>query len=71
MNDDSNTGLGASFYFKLAGVALLFGVAAFIVSMLMFKALVAWGVLGAFALLGAVALGAAWIVDRRRPGGSF
>jgi Flp pilus assembly protein TadB len=71
MNDDSATGLGASFYFKLAGVALVFGVACFVVAMLMFKALVAFGVLAAFALLGAVALGAAWLTDRRRARRSY
>jgi hypothetical protein len=72
MDENSeDTGLGAAFYFKIAGIALLIGIAAFAVVLIFFEALFAWGVLGAFAFLAAASLGAGWIADRRRERSSF
>jgi hypothetical protein len=59
-------GLGARFYAGLAGVVLACGVVALIMLLLFSRAIVAWGVLGAFAVLAAALLLFAWIFDRRQ-----
>jgi len=59
--------LGKHFWMKLAGVCALGGVAAFVVLIITWKAVVAWGLLGLLLLIAALALGAAWYNDRKHP----
>ncbi len=66
MRDDDETGMGLKFFLGLAGVTLLVGVGLFIVVILAFKALYAWGILGFFAFLALVIFGGGWLVDKRR-----
>jgi hypothetical protein len=56
--------LGFGFYAKLAGVFLLGAIALAIVLIVFTRAVYAWGLLGAFLFLAAVALLAGWIFDR-------
>jgi cobalamin synthase len=58
-------GLGARFYAGLAGVVLACGVVALIMILLFSRAVIAWGVFGAFIVLAAALLLFAWIFDRR------
>jgi hypothetical protein len=57
--------LGFGFWAKMAGVFLLGAVALIVVLILFTRAVYAWGILGAFLALAAVALLAGWISDRR------
>jgi VIT1/CCC1 family predicted Fe2+/Mn2+ transporter len=57
--------LGFGFWAKMAGVFLLGAVALIVVLILFTRAVYAWGILGAFLALAAVALIAGWISDRR------
>jgi hypothetical protein len=54
------------FWIRLLGAIFGIGIAAGIVFLVIGAALVAWGVLGALVLMGALLLGIAWMVDRRR-----
>lgn len=56
--------LGFGFYAKLAGVFLLGAIALAIVLIVFTRAVYAWGLLGAFLFLAAIALLAGWIFDR-------
>jgi hypothetical protein len=58
--------LGARFYAGLAGVVLACGVIALVMILLFSRAVVAWGVFGAFIVLAAALLLFAWIYDRRQ-----
>lgn len=57
--------LGFGFWAKLAGVFLLGAIALIIVLIVFTRAVYAWGILGAFLALAAIALLAGWISDRR------
>jgi hypothetical protein len=57
--------LGFGFWAKLAGVFLLGAVALIVVLIVFTRAVYAWGILGAFLALAAIALLAGWISDRR------
>ena len=57
--------LGFGFWAKMAGVFLLGAVALIIVLIVFTRAVYAWGILGAFLGLAAIALLAGWISDRR------
>ena len=59
--------LDKHFWWRLAGVSALVGIGAFVILILTWKALVAWGLLGLFLFLAALALGASWINDKRHP----
>lgn len=56
--------LGFGFWAKLAGVFLLGAIALIIVLAVFTHAVYAWGLLGAFLFLAAIALLAGWIFDR-------
>jgi hypothetical protein len=56
--------LGFGFWAKLAGVFLLGAIALIIVLIVFTRAVYAWGLLGAFLFLAAIALLAGWIFDR-------
>ena len=56
--------LGFGFWAKLAGVFLLGAIALIIVLIVFTRAVYAWGLLGAFLGLAAIALLAGWIFDR-------
>ncbi|HET9116052.1 MAG TPA: hypothetical protein VFN33_08165 [Gaiellaceae bacterium] len=56
--------LGFGFWAKLAGVFLLGAIALIIVLAVFTRAVYAWGLLGAFLFLAAIALLAGWIFDR-------
>jgi hypothetical protein len=60
--------LGASFWFKMAGLFVVGAIALFIFTFIFFKAIYAWGFLGAFLALAVIALVAGWFVDRRNAG---
>ena len=62
---DGEDGLGFRFYAGLAGVVIACGVVALVMILLFSRAVYAWGVLGAFIVLGAALLLFGWIVDRR------
>lgn len=62
MGDD---GLGAGFFFKIAGLCVALGVVSVIALMIFWRAAYAWGFFGAFIVLGGVLLLFAWIYDRR------
>ncbi len=58
-------GPGSGFWWKVIGGVVVFGLAAFILLILLTKAVYAWGVLGAFVGVIVVLLGFAWFYDRR------
>ncbi len=58
-------GIGFAFYARLAGVVIAAGVVAMIVMLVFFRAVYAWGLLGAFIVFALILLGAGWILDRR------
>lgn len=60
--------IGFSFYARLAGIIVAAGVVAMIVLLIFFRAVYAWGVLGAFIAFGLILLGAGWLMDRRATG---
>ena len=57
--------LGGKFWLKLFGAFIVGAIVLFIFLIIFAKAVYAWGVLGAFLGLAAIALFLAWIVDRR------
>jgi hypothetical protein len=56
---------GSGFWWKVIGGVLLFGIAAFVVVLLLARATYAWGVGGAFVFVIVALLIVAWIYDRR------
>ncbi|HEX4324216.1 MAG TPA: hypothetical protein VHZ77_06240 [Gaiellaceae bacterium] len=60
--------LGASFWFKMAGLFVVGAIVLFIFLIIFLKAIYAWGFLAAFLALAVLALGAGWFVDRRNAG---
>jgi hypothetical protein len=62
MDDD---GFTAGFFFKVAAICLVCGVAAIILLMIFWRAVYAWGLFGAFIALGIVLVLFGWIHDRR------
>jgi hypothetical protein len=56
----------AKFWLWLVAVIVGGGIAAGIIFLLVGAALVAWGVLGALVAFGGIALGIAWLYDRRK-----
>jgi hypothetical protein len=60
--------LGASFWFKMAGLLVVGAIGLFIVMIIFVKAIYAWGFLGALLALAVIALVAGWFVDRRNAG---
>ena len=64
MNNDSE-GLGFGFYAKLVGLCLGIGLIAFVILLVLARAVYAWGFLGAFAIFSIVLLAIAWMYDRR------
>jgi hypothetical protein len=58
--------VSGGFWLRLLAAIVGIGIAAGIVFLVIGAALVAWGVLGALVFMGALLLGVAWIVDRRR-----
>jgi hypothetical protein len=60
--------LGASFWFKMAGLFVVGAIALFIFMIIFLKAIYAWGFLAACLVLAVLALVAGWFVDRRNAG---
>jgi hypothetical protein len=58
--------MGGRFWLGLLGAVVGIGIAAAIVFLLISAAFVAWGVLGALVFFGAVLVGIAWFMDRRK-----
>jgi hypothetical protein len=56
----------AKFWLWLVAVIIGGGIAAGIIFLLVGAALVAWGILGALVAFGGIALGIAWLYDRRK-----
>jgi hypothetical protein len=65
--DDDDEGLGAGFYFKIAGLCLAGAIAAVIFLRIYWRAVYAWGFFGAFIAIGILAILFGWIYDRRHP----
>lgn len=59
-------GIGFAFYARLAGVVIAAGVVAMLVMLVFFRAVYAWGILGAFIVFALILLGAGWLLDRRQ-----
>jgi hypothetical protein len=57
--------MGGRFWLGVVGVTIACAVAGFIGWMLIAGAWARWGFLGAFLFIGAIALFAGWLVDRR------
>jgi uncharacterized membrane protein len=57
--------VGGRFWIRLFAFIVGIGIATVILFAVIGAALVAWGVLGAFIFFGALALGFAWVYDRR------
>lgn len=60
--------LGASFWFKMAGLFVVGAIALFIFLFIFLKAIYAWGFLAALLVLAVLALVVGWSVDRRNAG---
>ena len=58
--------MDAKFWLWLVAVIIGGGIAAGIIFLLVGAALVAWGILGALVAFGGIALGIAWLYDRRK-----
>jgi hypothetical protein len=58
--------MDAKFWLWIAAVIVGGGIAVGILFLVVGAALFAWGILGAFVVFGALALGIAWLYDRRR-----
>src|SRR5262249_39922167 len=67
MTYDSGSGMGANFYLRIAALCLVCGIAFVVIALVFWKTLVAWGIVGFFALFALVAFIGSWIVDKRRP----
>jgi hypothetical protein len=63
--EDDEEGLGTSFFLKLAGIVAGIGLLVGIGLLIFFRAIYAWGFIGAFLAFGLVMLVWAWIHDRR------
>jgi hypothetical protein len=60
-----DNGLGAGFFFKIAGLVIAVGVAALIVFAIFWRAAYAFGFFGGFIIIGSVLVLLGWIYDRR------
>lgn len=60
--------LGASFWFKMAGLFVVGAIVLFIFMFIFLKAIYAWGFLAAMLALAVIALITGWFVDRRNAG---
>jgi hypothetical protein len=58
--------VGGRFWLGLMGTIVGIGIAVGVLFLIVGAALVAWGVLGALIVFGALALGVAWLYDRRK-----
>jgi hypothetical protein len=65
MAADDDSGLGFSFWAKFAGVVVVFGIAAFVLLLILTRAVYAWGFFGAMMVFVAILLLIAWFYDRR------
>jgi hypothetical protein len=65
MASDDDSGLGFSFWAKFAGVVVVFGIAAFVLLLILTRAVYAWGFFGAMMVFVAILLLIAWFYDRR------
>jgi hypothetical protein len=61
-------GPGAKWWFKMAGLLVLGGIALFVVLAIFTKLIFAWSFLGALIVLAVLACSFGWIVDRRNAG---
>ncbi len=59
--------MGGRFWIGLVAVIVAIGIGTMIVFLILGAALATWGILGMFLLIAAIALGAGWVYDRRRP----
>jgi uncharacterized membrane protein YedE/YeeE len=65
IEEDDDEGLGAGFYFKIAGLCLACGIVAIIVLRIFWRAIYAWGFFGGFIAIGILLFLFGWIYDRR------
>jgi hypothetical protein len=63
--EEQDDRIGFRFYARLAGLIVAAGVVAMILMLVFFRAVYAWGILGAFIAFGLILLGAGWLMDRR------
>ena len=66
MADESDPGLGARFYLRLAGFLVIAGIIGFALTILGLKALFAWGIVGFLVFIALFAYVGTWIANRRR-----
>jgi hypothetical protein len=66
-DEDEDEGLGAGFFFKVAGVCVLAGIVALILFLIFSRAVYAWGFFGAFLAGAGLLLLFGWYFDRRNP----
>lgn len=58
--------VGGRFWLGMIATIVGVGIAVGILFLLVGAALVAWGILGAFVVFGGIALGIAWLYDKRK-----
>jgi hypothetical protein len=58
--------VGGRFWIGLVGISIAIAIAGVIILAVFGAALAAWGLLGALIVFGGVAIGLAWLYDRRR-----
>lgn len=67
VDQEAEDGLGTGFALKLIGIISGIAILVFIGMLIFFRAIYAWGFIGAFLALAVVLLAYGWIHDRRNP----
>jgi hypothetical protein len=67
VEEDDDDGIGAGFFFKIAGICLACAIGAIILLRIFWRAIYAWGFFGGFIAIGILLILFGWIYDRRNP----
>jgi hypothetical protein len=67
VEEDDDDGIGAGFFFKIAGICLACAISAIILLRIFWRAIYAWGFFGGFIAIGILLILFGWIYDRRNP----